>query len=89
MAQYYKETIGGITFSHINNDYYGNPRYVFHFLALSNNYDRAIKLANKLGMRKYSAKWYGGGIVVQSYNLQDTAKKIKDLSENKEYFNEQ
>ena len=87
MANYYLETINGVTFSHINNDYYGNPRYVFHFFNLSYSYQRAVKLANKIGGRKYSAKWYGGGIVISSYNLQDTANKIKSISENKERFN--
>ena len=87
MANYYSQTINGVTFSHINNDYYGNPRYVFHFLNLSDSYERAINLANKIGGRKYSAKWYGGGIVISSYNLHDTANKIKSISENKERFN--
>ena len=87
MANYYSETINGVTFSHINNDYYGNPRYVFHFLNLSDSYERAIKLSHQIGGRKYTAKWYGGGIVISSYNLQDTANKIKSISENKERFN--
>lgn len=87
MANYYSETINGVTFSHINNDYYGNPRYVFHFLNLSDSYDRAIKLSHQIGGRKYTAKWYGGGIVISSYNLQDTANKIKAISENKDRFN--
>ena len=82
MAQYYKETINGITFSHINNDYYGNPRYVFHFLELSDDYKRAIKLSHQIGGGKYTAKWYGGGIVIQSYNIEETAKHINDISEN-------
>ena len=87
MARYYSQTINGVTFSHINNDYYGSPRYVFHFLNLSDSYERAINLANQIGGRKYTAKWYGGGIVISSYNLQDTANKIKSISENKERFN--
>ena len=40
-----KETINGITFYQINNDYYGNPRYVIHFLALADDYETAVKLA--------------------------------------------
>ena len=62
MAHYYSQIINGVTFSHINNDYYGNPRYVFHFLNLSDSYQRAINLANQIEGRKYTAKWYGGGI---------------------------
>ena len=56
------------------------------FLNLSKNYDRAIKLSHQIGGRKYSAKWYGGGIVIQSYNIEETANHIKDISENKERF---
>lgn len=86
MANYYSETINGVTFTHINDDYYGNPRYVFHFLNLSDSYERAVKLSHQIGGRKYTAKWYGGGIVISSYNLQDTANKIKAITENKERF---
>ena len=86
MANYYSQTINGVTFSHINNDYYGSPRYVFHFLNLSDRYQRSIKLSHQIGGRKYTAKWYGGGIVISSYNLQETANKIKAISENKERF---
>ena len=81
------ETINGIEFTPINRDYCNNPRYVFHFLNLSDSYERAIKLSHQIGGRKYTAKWYGGGIVISSYNLQDTANKIKAISENKERFN--
>ena len=75
-------------FTRINNDTYGNPRYVFHFLhlltkkerettSLSNQYQIAIKRANKIGGRKFHNKQYGGGIVIQSYNLQNTINKIE------------
>lgn len=56
----------------IPNDVNGNPRYVVHFMDLD------IKLAdydniNKLyGFNKYRAKWFGGGVVFQSYNIADT-----------------
>lgn len=61
-----------ITAFRIPNDVNGNPRYVVHFMDLD------IKLAdydniNKLyGFNKYRAKWFGGGIVFQSYNIADT-----------------
>lgn len=71
-------TINNINFIRINNDINGNPRYVFHYLELTNDYDAAVKIANKIGGRKYRAKWYGGGIVIQSYNLQETANLIKE-----------
>ncbi|AFN38657.1 TreK [Staphylococcus phage MSA6] len=61
-----------ITAFRIPNDANGNPRYVVHFMDLD------IKLAdydniNKLyGFKKYTAKWFGGGVVFQSYNIADT-----------------
>lgn len=69
-------------FTRINNDVNGNPRYVCHFLQIADNYDIAVKLANKIGGRKYHTKAYGGGIVFQSYNLQALADKINELRAN-------
>ena len=67
----------------IPNDLNGNPRYVVHFMDLN------IKLAdydniNKLyGFKKYRAKWFGGGVVFQSYNIEDTLNfaldKVKEI----------
>lgn len=71
-----------IEFKKINNDSNGNPRYVFHFLNLANNYKDAIKIANSFGGRKFHNKQYGGGIVCQSYNLQDLEKTILDNKKN-------
>jgi hypothetical protein len=76
-----------IRFTRINNDVNGNPRYAIHFLDLINSeenqflpfakkYEYALKKAKKIGGRKYDNKQYGGGIVFQSYNLQDLEKKI-------------
>lgn len=73
-------------FTRINNDTNGNPRYVIHFtLCLphqwagdaSTKYDRTVKLMNKIGGRRYHNKQYGGGIVFQSYNLDDTIEAIE------------
>ena len=64
----YKLTIENLT--RVNNDVNGNPRYVFHFLALADHYSGAVTVAKKLvGGRKYHTKSYGGGIVFQSYNV--------------------
>ena len=60
----------------IDSDVNGNPRYVIHFLNLADNYQDAVKLANKIGGRKYHTKRYGGGIVFQSYSLPDTETHI-------------
>lgn len=83
----------GQKFTRINNDVYGNPRYVVHFLELLNDeerisipynkkYEYALKKAKKIGGRKFSNKQYGGGIVFQSYNLQDTWNAIQRIKEN-------
>lgn len=70
----------------VNNDVFGNPRYVTHYLNLITKktknlpilerYDAVIKFANKLGGRKFHNKQFGGGIVFQSYNLKSTENFI-------------
>lgn len=70
-------------FTRVKNDVNGNPRYVFHFLELADDYRRAVHLANKhLHGRKFHNKQYGGGIVIQSYNLADDIKRINEIKEN-------
>jgi len=77
-------------FTRINNDTYGNPRHVFHFLHLltekeretinlSNQYRIAIKRANKIGGRKFHNKQYGGGIVITTYSIPEDISKINTL----------
>lgn len=75
----------------INNDVNGNPRYVIHHLvfvqdikitsieSLSERYPIACNRAREIGGKKFHNKQYGGGIVFQSYNLQDTEKAINNL----------
>lgn len=61
-----------ITTFRIDNDTNGNPRYVVHFTDLNISlwdYDNINKL---YGFKKYTAKWFGGGVVFQSYNIEDT-----------------
>lgn len=77
-------------FTRIANDINGNPRYVFHFLnfitdqesqglTLDQKYKLAVKKAKKIGGKIYRGKSYGGGIVFQSYNIQETILKINSL----------
>lgn len=73
------KTNAGIDFLRIDNDINGNPRYVCHYLNIADNYSEAIKKANSIGGRKYHTKRYGGGVVFQSYNIEDTAKRIKEI----------
>lgn len=69
----------------IPNDTNGNPRYVVHFRDLGIDlwdYDNINKL---YGFNKYRAKWFGGGVVFQSYNIQETLNfainKVKEINE--------
>jgi hypothetical protein len=71
----------GFDFYRVNNDVYGNPRYVIHFLAFANEYDDARKIANRLGFRIYRGRDFGGGFVCQSYNLENTAEGIINARE--------
>ena len=60
----------------VNNDIYGNPRYVIHYLYLDNDYDEAIKKSRKFGGKAYRGSDFGGGIVFQSYSLRHTLKNV-------------
>ena len=66
----------GTDFFRVNNDINGNPRYVIHFLAFADNYEKARKIANSIGFSVYRGKQFGGGFVGQSYNLESTAADI-------------
>lgn len=65
----------------INNDVNGNPRYVVHFLQIATPYERALKIAKKIGGKKFHNKQYGGGIVFQSYNTDELKKSIQEVAE--------
>jgi hypothetical protein len=79
-------------FTKIKHDINGNPRYVCHFtlldahgwqspLSVSERYDLAVKLAKKLGGKRYHTKTYGGGIVFQTYNIDQLCNQINALME--------
>lgn len=76
-----------VKFTRISNDKNGNPRYVCHWLDLdihgyqeglsvSDRYALACKLANTIGGRKYHTRAFGGGIVFQSYALDELRAAI-------------
>ena len=71
----------GIRYWLIENDVYGNPRYVVHYLSVSADSDggsasnyasrQAAQFSaamNRVGGKRYRGKWFGGGIVFQSYD---------------------
>ena len=78
-----------ISFTRINNDTNGNPRYVCHFLvftedaapelSISDKYLLALGRAKKIGGRKFSNKQYGGGIAFQSYSLPELSTSINNI----------
>jgi hypothetical protein len=78
------------SFTRIKNDINGNPRYVCHYTHLSTPVDRdadiserytlALARARTIGGKKYHTKKYGGGIVFQTYSLQDTCDSINKLT---------
>ena len=59
-----------VTLYQVTNDVNGNPRYVIHFLDVADTYQKALEFSRNIGGRKYTAKWFGGGIVFSSYNLE-------------------
>lgn len=85
------------SFTRVNNDTNGNPRYVIHFLHfvrdnevsrldpdfVSKEYDIALKRAKAHPFygRKFNNKQYGGGIVFCTYNLNGLIKDINELME--------
>ena len=76
-------------FTRVNNDTNGNPRHVLHFLnleiekdynkTLTERYNEALAIAKKAGGRKFHNKQYGGGIVFQSYNLNNLSNELNNL----------
>jgi hypothetical protein len=48
-------------------------------LTISEKYALACKKANKIGGRKYHTKTFGGGIVFQSYNLENLIESINNI----------
>lgn len=83
-------TITQKSFTQVDNNTSGNPRYVLHFLALSHlidselsvsqKYNEALYIAKKLGGKKYHNKSYGGGIAFVTYNLNDLIQKLNNLT---------
>lgn len=67
----------------LKNDNNGNSRFVFHWLAFSREgewYEDVVRRLNNTDnlprVKKYRAKWYGGGIVFQPDNLK---KELEDM----------
>ena len=76
-----------IAYHRLENDVNGNPRYLVHFLSLGiKPEDYGNEKFRDFGLKKYRGKWFGGGYVFQSYELQSDLKWI--LGKIKEYYNQ-
>ena len=62
----------------IKNDSNGNPRYVIHFIQFDIALEDYDKINTLYGFIKYRSKWFGGGIVFQSYNVESDLKYMID-----------
>ena len=63
----------------VDNDSYGNPRFVIHYSNIADNYSDALRISRNIGGKRYMAKWYGGGIVFSTYNLESTLETLFDI----------
>jgi hypothetical protein len=53
---------------------------VIHFLLINQDYNKAVKIANKLGGRKFHNKKYGGGIAFDwNANLFSICKSLNEI----------
>ena len=87
------ETFEGVTFTSTVNDYYGNPRYIVHFLDFLSDSERltygidtrgqlfnlALSRSRKVGGKIYRGKSYRGGIVLESWSIGLTAQQINKI----------
>ena len=60
----------------LDNDVNGNPRYLIHYRSIAESWEKALKISRKVGGRAYRGKWFAGGIVISTYNLEWTLGAI-------------
>lgn len=59
---------GPMSISSAGYDKNGNQRLIIHYLALGLDDYLTSNDTRAAGMKKYNAKWYGGGFVFQCYD---------------------
>ena len=94
LKRQYRALLKPEDFTKVNSDSNGTPHYVCHYVKLltrqekelhyPDDYPRALKNARQFGGGKFHNKQYGGGIVFQSYNLDDLSSAINNFIEIKE-----
>lgn len=71
-------------FTRMKNDVNGNPIYYIGIYDLADivgvSVDDLPAIAKKAGFKNYRGKKYGTGFTVQSYNLDYTVNRLKDLT---------
>ena len=65
-----------IELTQINNNTNGTPRVVIHFLDLADSYPEALRIAKKIGGRKFHNQQFGGGIAFECWNETKLIEKI-------------
>lgn len=69
---------GNVRIWQIDNNVNGAPRFVIHFLSLFDDYDNNNH--TELRLKKYGAKWFGGGYVFTSYYTgEQLAKQVNEM----------
>lgn len=82
-------------FKRVKNSSNGNPRYVIHYLKLAKvtgkfsgsykclqEYEDTLKSVKQFfSVRKYHNKQYGGGIIFESYNIDQLCEKLNKYME--------
>jgi hypothetical protein len=47
-----------------------NSTNIYYSWVIDSEFDQSLENSRLIGGKKYRAKWFGGGIVISSYNLQ-------------------
>jgi hypothetical protein len=79
--RYVKGNKGEYRIYHIDSVSNGAPRYVIWFGSLGLPKYESSDLTRECGLKKYRAKWFGGGYVFESYNVDESLKKFEKIFE--------
>ena len=63
----------------VNNDVYGNPRYVISWLSIGLKGYYSTKLTRQAGLSIYRGANFGGGFAFQSYNIEESLKHFEKI----------
>ncbi len=66
-------------YRHPQLDANGNPKYFVHYLELGLSEYENTEKTRKAGLRKYTGRLFGGGYVFQSYNPEESMRRIIEM----------